>query len=245
VDGQAMLCTPDAYKHHTTVHLREPASATSADSFSLLRSPCFSASTVAFSTASNALSPLQPHAPPHVSAPCQPHIDATTSPGYLPMHINHRGFTHLAHANIASIATCSASHASTVLRCLCRSYAGTLSPSCRRQQAGAEAPSAAYRSRPLWKGAQAELHPPPCWDGQRLLMAACWGGCLPHATCSPRRCSFLPPPPCWTARHVPAPPSPFCCAPPPRAHYARSDSTPPQERHSSPPAGATVSERIS
>jgi hypothetical protein len=37
------------------------------------------------------------------------------------MHINHRGLTHLAPANIASIATCSASLASSILRCLCRS----------------------------------------------------------------------------------------------------------------------------
>jgi hypothetical protein len=37
------------------------------------------------------------------------------------MHINHRGLTHLLPNAIASIATCSASHASSTLRCLCRS----------------------------------------------------------------------------------------------------------------------------
>ena len=37
------------------------------------------------------------------------------------MHIDHRGLTHLA-SNIASIATCSASHASSILRCLCRTF---------------------------------------------------------------------------------------------------------------------------
>jgi hypothetical protein len=77
-------------------------------------------SAVASSTAPSLLSPLQPHTPSHVSAPCHPHIDATTSPGNLPMHINHRGLTHLAPANIASIATCSASLASSILRCVCR-----------------------------------------------------------------------------------------------------------------------------
>ena len=38
------------------------------------------------------------------------------------MHINHRGLTHLAPNAIASIATCSASLASSILRCLCRSF---------------------------------------------------------------------------------------------------------------------------
>jgi hypothetical protein len=52
------------------------ASATSAASGSL-RSPCFAA---ASSTAPNAFSPLQQQAPPHVSAPCHPHIDAATAP---------------------------------------------------------------------------------------------------------------------------------------------------------------------
>jgi hypothetical protein len=40
---------------------------------------------------------------------------------YLPMHIKHRGIADLASANIASIATCSASLAASILRCLCRS----------------------------------------------------------------------------------------------------------------------------
>jgi hypothetical protein len=37
------------------------------------------------------------------------------------VHINHRGLAHLAPANIASTAVCSASLASSILRCLCRS----------------------------------------------------------------------------------------------------------------------------
>jgi hypothetical protein len=37
------------------------------------------------------------------------------------VHTNHRGLAHLAPANIASIAVCSASLASSILRCLCRS----------------------------------------------------------------------------------------------------------------------------
>jgi hypothetical protein len=38
------------------------------------------------------------------------------------MHINHRGLAHLAPNAIASIAPCSASRASSILRCLCRSF---------------------------------------------------------------------------------------------------------------------------
>jgi hypothetical protein len=38
------------------------------------------------------------------------------------MHINHRGLTHLALNAIAPIAPCSASLASSILRCLCRSF---------------------------------------------------------------------------------------------------------------------------
>ena len=206
------------------------ASATSAASDSLLRSPCFSASTVTSSTAhSSELSPLQPHPyrdTGHVSALCHPHIEAAASPGKrrVPAYAHQPQRAHAPRARQHCLnrylqrlprprPSCAASAAL---------FAGAPSPSCRRQQA------AAYRSRPLRKAARPALHPPQCCDDQRLLLVACWAGCPPHATCSPRRCCCPPPPPCWTARHPlrrwPAPcPSAACSSaaphPPERITY--------------------------
>ena len=78
---------------------------------------------------------LQPHPPPHVSASCQPHIDATTSPrngGQLSMHINHRVLTH-------------------------RDATFTVSPN--RQYRGFVVPTTEATTGPEWNPARMEMKP--------------------------------------------------------------------------------------
>jgi hypothetical protein len=148
------------------------ASATSAASRTL-RSPCFSASAVTSSTATKALSPLQPHTATRECA-----FPTAHRHHHLPMKRKMPAYAHqpqegsrtsrppasprsLPAAPPTPRPSCAASAAPS---------AGAPSPSCRRRRA------AAYRSRPPRK---APLHPPPCYGGQRLLMVACWGAALP------------------------------------------------------------------
>ena len=125
------------------------------------------------------------------------------------MHINHRGLTHLP-SNIASIATCSASHASSILRCLCRSFrwrSFSFLPSpagcCVSLAASAEGGKGCTASSTV-------LRRPALVDGSVLERLLSPRDVLASPLLLPAAAALLDDPP-----PAPALPLPFCCAPPP------------------------------
>jgi hypothetical protein len=127
------------------------------------------------------------------------------------MHINHRGLTHLAPNAIASIAASSASLASSILRCLCRSLRwrsfSFLPPPagcCASLAASAQGNTTCTTSSTVLRG-------PMLVDGSVLGRLPSPPDVLASPLLLPAAAALLddPPPP-------PLPlPLPFCRAPPP------------------------------
>jgi hypothetical protein len=131
------------------------------------------------------------------------------------MHLNHSGLTHLS-SNIASIATCSASFASSILRCLCRSLrarsfsflpppAGWCSVCCAPLATSAEGSTGSTASSTV-------LRRPALADGSVLERLPSPRDVLASPLLLPVTAALLDDP-------APAPPLafplPFCCAPTP------------------------------